>query len=484
MEQINETHILVLKVQNGVFQVASVPLEDTSFVINELNAAADNPNKTLMDVQSVFQNNFQCLKSGYGYLYPYAYSSSYVNGAMKPKTYTYAEYRDELDRRIKERNVSDGTERERITEELKKSLKREYATSCRYYIKQQMLFKAFQQAEEDPDCKMYSRESIGWSCFEYAITEDIKVCVNTNLGYGFSSYFTLCASYKGITIAPFSHIARYYKAQMTDIIACTRDYYVERDNWHPMFDFVKDFVNHSLDNPESFVKSYIMNEIDEMMKYLRMMLSNSRYAICIFKTQSQSYNLTDYHRLRFIAPMSDNEKQLYEVYPAEMSTVFKSEKLAQAVQTLKRLEQLQAFFPSIQAYITEILGMIGNLGPEIDHTVSQIRTDIDRLIIQKADKERLIEPLQAQIDGFVAELNAQLSQLPENADWKIKEEMRKDFEKEHPEYVNALNSMYRLKDDIADINMKKYSREALVDRLSSCIGSFTPFMEKAGSLSM
>ena len=41
-----------------------------------------------------------------------------------------------------------------------------------------------------------------------------------------------------------------------------------------MFEFVNDFTNRSLSNPESIVESYIMNEIDEMMEGLRNIMSN------------------------------------------------------------------------------------------------------------------------------------------------------------------------------------------------------------------
>ena len=262
MEKVNETQILVLKEQDGYLQVSSMPIEDSSFIINEINAAVENPNKTLLDVQSVFLNNFQSIKDYYPYLYPYSYSSSYISGATKPKKYTYDEYKAELDKAVKEKIVNKGADAvTQIIANENKCLKQNYASLCIRYIKQQLLYKAFQNAVNNSSVKMYSCESIGWSSFEYIITDDLKACVYTNLGFGYASYFTLSVSYKGIVIAPFSHIAKYYYANMTDIIRCTRDYYVEKENWHTMFEFVKEFANHSLSDPKSFIKNYIINEI-------------------------------------------------------------------------------------------------------------------------------------------------------------------------------------------------------------------------------
>mgnify|MGYP000195169397 FL=1 len=451
MEKINETHILVLKEHNGIFQVISMPIDDSSFIINEIEASVDNPNKTLLDVQSEFLNNFQSINNAYGYLYPYAYSSSYVSGAIKPKRHTYAEYKTELDNRVKNRAIGENIDINHIIEDENRILKQNYASLCTRYIKQQMLYKAFQNAANDPSCKMYSRESIGWSSFDYAITDDIKVCLYTNLGFGYASYFTLSISYKDIIIAPFSHIAKYYNACMTDIIRCTRDYYVDKDNWYPMFEFVKDFVNHSLEDPKSFVESYIMNEIDEMIRCLRNIMANPSAVINMFKNQN---NNIDYHRLRFINPMSNDEKQLYSVYPIEMPTIFKSEKLSQAVNTLKRLEELQKIHSQINVYIEEILNMIVELSPEIDKTIESIRIDIERLVIQKKPKEELAESLQTRIDGFVTELNNELEKLPRDADWKRKEDVRKQFEERHPIYVDTKNRLQEVNDEISEINKK------------------------------
>lgn len=474
MEKINETHILVLKEHNGIFQVASMPIDDSSFIISEIKASVDNPNKTLLDVQSEFLNNFQSINNAYGYLYPYAYSSSYVSGAIKPKKYTYAEYKTELDNRVKNKVIDENIDK--IIEDENRILKQNYASLCTRYIKQQMLYKAFQNAANDSSCKMYSRESIGWSSFDYAITDDIKVCIYTNLGFGYASYFTLSISYKDIIIAPFSHIAKYYNACMTDIIRCTRDYYVEKDNWYPMFEFVKDFVNHSLEDPKSFVESYIMNEIDEMIRCLRNIMANPSAIINMFKNQN---NNLDYHRLRFINPMSNDEKQLYSVYPIEMPTIFKSEKLSQAVNTLKRLEELQKIHSQINVYIEEILNMIIELSPEIDKTIKSIQVDIERLVVQKKPKVELAESLQIQIDGFVSELNNELEKLPKDADWKRKEDVRKQFEERHPIYIDTKNRLQEVKDEIYEINKKIDSRKSLVERLFNSNNNLAPYMASA-----
>ncbi len=469
---INESQVLVLKDCGGYLQVSTIPVEDSQFVLKELSDAAENPNKTLLDVQSMFLNKVPSIRSHYPYLYPYSYRSSYISGASRPKTYTYAEYNAALDKQLK--GLVDGKSVKEVTlltNEVKTNLKRNYVSECSRFIKQQMIYKAFQKAANDPSIKMYSRESIGWSSFVYKITDDIKVSVYTNFGFGYACYFTLTVSYKDIIIAPFSHVAKYYMANMTDVIRCTRDYNVDRDSWNPAFEFVRDFANKSLSNPEAFVESYIMNEITEMMHGLENIMAYPDAVIEMFRTQNAS--LSDYHTLRFICPMSDNEKKRFDVFPNEMPVIFKAEKLTQAVQTLERLKELGKVYPKIEEYISEIRGMVLNLTPDIQHTLKGIQSDVVKQTERKESLEKEKETLQAKADVFSKELDEQIKKLPENSSCQDKELLSSKYDTEHPDYVTLKNQIRDYEKEITKLRDNISSRSYLVSRLSACITAFS-----------
>jgi hypothetical protein len=61
MENIKQ--LSVLKTCGGTLQVTIIPVEDSSFIINQIEAAVNNENITLMDVQDIFinRNNRNCL---------------------------------------------------------------------------------------------------------------------------------------------------------------------------------------------------------------------------------------------------------------------------------------------------------------------------------------------------------------------------------------------------------------------------------------
>lgn len=140
---------------------------------------------------------------------------------------------------------------------------------------------------------------------------------------------------------------------------------------------------------------------------------------------------------------------------------------------------MQKIHSQINVYIEEILNMIVELSPEIDKTIESIRIDIERLVIQKKPKEELAESLQTRIDGFVTELNNELEKLPRDADWKRKEDVRKQFEERHPIYVDTKNRLQEVNDEISEINKKIYSRKSLVERLLNSSNNLAPYMASA-----
>lgn len=101
-EKINETHILVLKKLDELFCISEIKIEDSSSIIKQIEEAAKNSNnKTVLDIQHIFWDNFNCILNSYGYLYPYGYSNSYVQGAIKPQKWTKEKYEIEFQERLK-----------------------------------------------------------------------------------------------------------------------------------------------------------------------------------------------------------------------------------------------------------------------------------------------------------------------------------------------------------------------------------------------
>ena len=471
MESMKE--ILVLKGCSGSLQVTTISVEDSSYIINQIEKAVENENMNLMDVQDIFinnfRNNYRIGENFYPYMYPYRYSWPYISGSCKPKIYSYDEYELKLDKKVDEISeipVNQGVDRTILYKRANMGLKEIYAENCCRYIQHQMIFNAYKKANDNPTVKMYSTDIIGWNNHEFNITDDLKACLYTNFGYGCASYFTLIISYKDIIIAPYSHIVKYYKANMTDIIKCTRAYYVERDSWHHALNFVKDFANESVTDPASFVEKYLINEIDVMMSGLRNIMENPDAVITMFK--SQDTTLSDYHNLRLISPMSKDEKERFDVFPSEMPVIFKSEKLTQATSMLERLRELGKIYGKINTYINEIENMVLRLSPEILKTQDNIHKDIVLLTSQKEEIENRKSIFEERAAPFDAEFNQLKQNLPNGSLFRDFINLRDKYEEEHPEYTKIKEQIRECKNSISDLNNKINSRSRLISRLAEC----------------
>lgn len=470
-EKINETHILVLKKLDELFCISEIKIEDSSSIIKQIEEAAKNSNnKTVLDIQHIFWDNFNCILNSYGYLYPYGYSNSYVQGAIKPQKWTKEKYEIEFQERLKKGEKK---------EEIEKKIKEQFSNSCKNYIKQQMLYNAYQKAINDSSVKMFSRESIGWSSFKYDISEDIKICLSTNFGYGLSSYFTLLVSYKDIDIAPFSHIARYYHADMIDIIKTTRSYGVERKNWLNVFIFVRDFTNDSLTNPEEFVKKRIAKEIEDMMCFLRDVMKNPKKYLCLFASEENE----DYKTLRFISPMDDKDKKFLRVLPDEMNVVFQSEKLEEATYTTEKLKIFNSILPNIYDYINEISDIIVKLNPKIDKTIDGIQDKIDNdLAVRKKMEEEQLKNLYTQKHTLENEENSIGEKLyptcksPYFRPYHLSKgiEVIKKFRENNLEYI-LLESQENNSEEMFSEELKK-KHDAQVEKLFTIIDEVFPHL--------
>lgn len=432
---VNETHVLVLKEERGRLVKGTIPIEDCSYICTEIENAAKNPNMTVLDVQTIFNREFKCLKDYYPYLYPYGYGSSYIGGAEKPKQYTYEKYQEELNKGIEE--CKNEQEKERKIRRNQDDLKSTFSYLCTRYIHQQKMYEAFQKAENDPSVKMYSREAIGWKGFTYKIMDDIDICISSNFGYGMSSYFTLTASYKGIVLTPCSLPVKYFYVRMIDIIDCTIRYNVMKASWYPALDFVEKFVNQSLSNPELFVKTYIRNEVDSLMSGLRDIMVDPRVLLRMFQDDRGNKN---YEYLQFVEPMSDHTVQFYNRYPDEFVVDFKCEKFSDAIRMLEKLKEFIPIYERVSDCIDEIIGMVNKLRPEVEDAIVRIQVDIDKLNAKIAllkaycaliDKQKTVKK---QINALSSELNQVLEQNTTQEEPMTEEEIVASFKDEHPEF--------------------------------------------------
>ena len=320
---------------------------------------------------------------------------------------------------------------------------------------------------------MYSCESIGWNNFKYDISKDVKISISTNFGYGFSSYFTLLVSYKDIYIVRFSHIAHYYHANMIDIIKCTESYDVLKESWLSVFKYVRDYTNMSSNNPELFIKQYIAKEIDDMMNFLRDIIKNPHKHLSRFHNESDKDN-EHYKVLRFVSPMDNNDKILFNVLPSEMDIVFQSEKLAEATYTIEKLNTYGNILTNIYDFINEISNMTIELNHKINKTINSIKNSIDdHLVVLKNKKEEQLKNLNIQKNELMIKCKSIGQKLYPNyiiTDLYYIEkgiDTIKEFRKNNPRYFYLENYNSNYKENGSEELNKIYNIQ--IDKLNTII---------------
>lgn len=481
MKDIDRTHIVTLQEVNGSLQNVELPIERPEQFIAELEAMVDNPNRTQWDMQSRFMTRYPS-GSYKDYIHPYSYASSASSSKLElstrfPSIMDYPELRQEWEDAASyagELYIQEclNCNIEPLPDEIKAR-----ETEAVYRIKREQKCSFLRAAMRwvDACCyqemtsailsnnsiKMFSKENIGWNVFTHTINNDIVVELRTNFGYGSATYFLLAVKYKGIAILPYSYIVKYYNANIAEIVRCTRSYQPTRHSWCAAFDFICDFVNQSKSNPDKFVETYIMREVKEMMQGLESISQNPKKIIECIGNRNADPCVT------FVQCMFDEEKKRMALYPEEMPTLFKVEKITGALKFLQSLTAIAKEINDVQPHINRLIELNTTLYPEVEDAISKIKEKVEIQNTIKSSLDSKITELSEQLQPFEDEIKRLCIENPQLYSFKIKN----DYENKHPDY----KKLKKKKDDL-------YSELCKVNKLISDFNSFINILNNSLSI--
>ncbi len=400
MCDINKTFIGVVKEINGNVSYTKIQIPRHSEFLAELNDMMENPNRTVLDMQSHFDRYFSATPSGYNYCA--YYSSSYVSGVSRPATITFDEYQKQLDD-AKEKaascydeNDNDFMRQEAMESaafELARNLKGKFYSQSVDYITAHDYVCKLNILKGESDIKMISTALIGWASHHYDITRDIRACVSTNFGYGYSSYFFLTLTYKGVDIIPFSYWVKYPYAHMSDIRRCTRSYYPDAKYWDLCLDFTASAANLAKQGEGKFFDKFLVHEIEEMMGGLRRINTSPEDSIKVLLNNDYSGN-----SYSFVRAFSRDEMSEYKLHPNEFTFMNKVHKLSGALAFLEDLQNIQGFYSKVLDYIDEIKAINRELLPQINQFIGRLSDEIQNRTIESNKLKGQIETKQSEIN--------------------------------------------------------------------------------------
>lgn len=523
---VNCHYIGVIREVNDYLRYEEIDIPQEDILIGEIDAMKENDNRTLMEVQERFITAYppeSVLADGYGiyspngyynYLYPASYSAAYVNGAAYPQIMSYEDYK----KRIKDKedslrnqyllseeakntlallkNVSENDYKTRVAElegKIEEELK-EYINNLRKGFNYKPFIYAhnykikLREIRNNSEVRMYSTDQIGWKDFEYKVNDDITVYIKTNFGYGSASYFFCNLKYKDINILPYSWLVKYYYVEMMDFVRYTRRYSPTRISWNEVFDFTVLTANMAKHEPEKFIKEWIVNEVEEMMKGMRLYMSKPDKELEEFMKVERKpqlfaiHEIADYALRNVIRNCNDSDKEVYKAMPKEKVIAFKAEKITGCLLLLDNLRKLTEIASVIKPYIVEIEQMNIKLQPEIVMHMNNITVDIKRLNISLDEVINALKPLEVLFNGHKKTIELLRKEMNENREDKDKIselEAENIYMKEHPEYIEMKDKIGLLKNQKNHLEREIERRKKFLEILMKCQKRINQYIQAA-----
>lgn len=523
---INRHYIGVVREVNDHLNYEEVEIPQDDNLICEIDAMKENDNCTLLDVQQRFTTAYprECVHADgwniwspdgyYNYLYPYSYCDAYVRDAGYPNILTYDEYTKLIQEKEKSlrdeymqsdemknslafvKNISEEKFNSVIADLESKIAKevKDYITSLRKGFDYKRFIYAhnyrikLSEICNDNSVKMFSTEKEGWKDFYYKVNDDITIYIKTNFGYGSASYFFCNLQYKDINILPYSWTVKYYYVKMTDFVRYTRRYSPERESWPEVFDFTVLTANMAKHEPEKFIKEWIVDEVEEMMRGMRIYMSSTDEALEKFLDLEKKPSLlmlnevTEYTLKNVIRNVNDTDIEEYKALPHEKVIAFKAEKITGSLLLLDNLRKLTEISPVIIPYITEIEQMNTKLQPEIENYMNNISTDIERLKTKRDEMVKELKSLNMLLKDHEEKkelMRKEINKEREDENKMNDTEVVSLYKREHPEYVELNNSIEILTEKRDKLEKDIKLRKNFFEILTKCQKRIDKYIQAA-----
>lgn len=427
-------------------------------ILGKMKDMCDNPNRSILDLQEIAAS-LTVSKEEHNVCMPYEYNDSYIHAPRLPENISIVDYtricnekkaellKEKEDAEKKGETFDDVEEFEKFVYKIKS----DYLEAISNYVDADEYMAVFESVKNNDSHKMYSSENIGWTTFVYPINDNVKFEVRTNFGYGRSAHFRVNLIYKNIQIIPYSDIVRYYFANMQDFSQYTRQYRPRRASWHISLNFVVETTNLAHANPEEFVKTWIRNELVEMMKGLRRLNDDVRGEI----ERYNKYPNPEADHFICVRNISSQDIQDYKAFPKEMTTAYKAYKISGALNFLENLSQLSEVYTFVGNYIEELKQINLAILPEINLVIENIENNLIVLHGQLDNSNSEMKAIEKKLEPFIKTL----AELKEGKDANLWWGITNNFKALNPQYCKMLNEKEEIQKQINEIKYTIYKRE-------------------------
>jgi hypothetical protein len=479
-KKINIDYIGVVKENKGSYTYEQIVIQKSRELLTMLDAMCKNSNRTVLEMHDCFTAHFGVKpKTAYDCCLPYDYDSSYIGYVCLPEMMTIEQYRQgkqevaekarrEFEDRAKNSPFVTSFSQEQAEIEISnrianwdKNLKDKFYREAVRYIQAADFATTTESIKNNDQIRMLSHEHIGWTTIKHKISDDLIITINTNFGYGASSYFMFNVCYKGIDLLPYALLVKYYYAGIAEIMRCTRSYRADRNNWALAMDFVSKVGNEAKAGELSFVRNWLKDEIDEMITRLYAINENPKGVLDDVKGRP-----IDLQGLCCIRTAYSNELEQIKAYPDEMPIIFKASKLTTALDLIDKLQIAgEIYEPALEA-AHKIKDINRLFAPELEKWIAKLLAKMEGLKQELQQPQEQLSLIQEAQDSHHKEISNiyEANNNPNKSMSKTTEEYRKT----HPDFVELEQERDKLVDRINNIKSRIRDYNTFTATLQKC----------------
>lgn len=456
---VNYDYIVAIKLDKHNFlQKVHIPIKKYRQLKNDLYDMLGDDEYDVVDMKEVYSENVPLNKS-FDICIGSAYKDSFIESIRSPKIDL-----EDTERKIseKENNIIDN-EKEKLKKlypklskqeidakahkksipvirEYHSRLKNSFLSKCAPYIQASAYKETYEKICDD--VVFISTERHGWRkssrnneeglpSWEYEINDDIRISLWSNFCFGASSRFMIRVYYKDVMLCPYSEFVTYRYANATDILKYTRKYHVKRESWDYAADFVVDFCNKAIDDPEKFVKKEIVREIKVLVEELTE-IATSKESYLDNAFSEKAFDTKRFSGVQGVTEYNKVELASYNENPQEYELLFRMEKISGALAFLESIEQFASISRYIRRAIVQIEDLNINIYPELLDVIEPLSEEVEKLY-------KKVQKLRNKKDSLHEELEPYYEKI-KNIRAKYKKDEDKDsheesFRKKHPKFV-------------------------------------------------
>lgn len=468
---INFDYILALSDNEGTLSMNKIEIYRHESLIDEIISMLNDSSYHVVDM---FKSAKRYLRN-YGQVFPlclgHNYFDSYIDDISFPEIdeVKYSRIIDNARKNI-ENALKNGYYRyaQKLENKLNKDIiyyKKQYLDKILPFIYSHDYIETLKTNKIKEKYKIFSSELHGRFSYDTDVNEDLKITTRTNFCYGRSSYFHIIVKYKDIEILPYSEWVKYYYAGFNSIMRYTRSYHCNRESWRHSMEFLLDYVNNAIKDPDSFVKNEVMAEVNGLLSGLEEIF---QFNDSTFQQRLEVKHI-DEDDARYIGISSarhanDRERENYRIKPSECAMIFRMEKVSGALYFLKSLKNLSTIYSEVRSVIIRILELNEMIYPEIIDAIPPIEMEITNLNTELRPIKREYEYKDMRLD----KIKERLKKTLEKTEFSKKDEVEANFKKLNPQFE-------RLELDVQELRKKIWEYEAIVDKRKRVLSRLQSF---------